>query len=77
MLYRPRSIPSVASKELEQAIGLISTDKSWFFPITKRWQREHAGEQLLRDYVSELKRYGISPVIVSGDIIEGTIPPFY
>jgi 3-oxoacyl-[acyl-carrier protein] reductase len=32
-----------------------------------------AGEQALRDYTSELNRSDISLVVVSGDVIEGTI----
>ncbi len=36
---------------------------------------KHAGEQALRDYASELNGWGISLVVVSGDIIEGTITP--
>lgn len=36
---------------------------------------KYAGEQALRDYASELKKWGISLVVVSGDMIEGTITP--
>lgn len=36
---------------------------------------KHAGEQALRDYTSELNRSDISLVVVSGDVIEGTITP--
>lgn len=36
---------------------------------------KHAGEQALRDYASELNGSGISLVVVSGDVIEGTITP--
>jgi 3-oxoacyl-[acyl-carrier protein] reductase len=36
---------------------------------------KHAGEQALREYASELNRSGISLVVISGDVIEGTITP--
>ncbi|MGC2659466.1 MAG: SDR family oxidoreductase [Bryobacteraceae bacterium] len=36
---------------------------------------KHAGEQALRAYASELAELGISLIIVSGDMIEGTITP--
>ncbi len=36
---------------------------------------KRAGEQALRNYASELNGSGISLVVVSGDIIEGTITP--
>lgn len=36
---------------------------------------KHAGETTLREYASELETKGISLVIVSGDVIEGTITP--
>ena len=36
---------------------------------------KHAGEKALREYISERADRGISLVIVSGDIIEGTITP--
>ena len=36
---------------------------------------KHAGETALREYASELGTAGISLVVVSGDIIEGTITP--
>jgi 3-oxoacyl-[acyl-carrier protein] reductase len=36
---------------------------------------KHAGEQALRDYISELNGSGISLVVVSGDVIEGTVTP--
>ncbi len=36
---------------------------------------KHAGERALRDYASELNDLGISLVVISGDIIEGTITP--
>jgi 3-oxoacyl-[acyl-carrier protein] reductase len=36
---------------------------------------KHAGEQALRGYASELNGSGISLIVVSGDVIEGTITP--
>ncbi len=36
---------------------------------------KHAGEQALRSYASELSELGVSLVIVSGDVIDGTITP--
>ncbi|HEX6546211.1 MAG TPA: SDR family oxidoreductase [Bryobacteraceae bacterium] len=36
---------------------------------------KYAGEQALRDYASELKGSDISLIVVSGDVIEGTITP--
>ena len=36
---------------------------------------KHAGEQALRKYAAELNGLGISFVVVSGDVIEGTITP--
>ena len=36
---------------------------------------KHAGEQALREYASELHGMGITLVVVSGDVIEGTITP--
>ena len=36
---------------------------------------KHAGEQALREYIPALERIGISLVVVSGDLIEGTITP--
>lgn len=36
---------------------------------------KRAGEQALRNYASELNGSGISLVVISGDIIEGTITP--
>jgi NAD(P)-dependent dehydrogenase (short-subunit alcohol dehydrogenase family) len=36
---------------------------------------KRAGEDALRSYASELARKGISLVVVSGDLIEGTITP--
>jgi NAD(P)-dependent dehydrogenase (short-subunit alcohol dehydrogenase family) len=36
---------------------------------------KHAGEQALRDYATELNGSGISLVIISGDVIDGTITP--
>lgn len=36
---------------------------------------KHAGEKVLREYASEIETAGISFVVVSGDIIEGTITP--
>jgi NAD(P)-dependent dehydrogenase (short-subunit alcohol dehydrogenase family) len=36
---------------------------------------KHAGERALREYASELAPQGITLVVVSGDVIEGTITP--
>jgi hypothetical protein len=36
---------------------------------------KHAGEHALRDYASTLSGSDISLVVVSGDVIEGTITP--
>lgn len=36
---------------------------------------KHAGEKALREYASEMGDRGISLVVVSGDVIEGTITP--
>ena len=36
---------------------------------------KHAGEKALREYASEMEDVGISLVVVSGDVIEGTITP--
>ena len=36
---------------------------------------KHVGEQALRDYAAQLNESGISLVVVSGDLIEGTITP--
>jgi len=38
-------------------------------------QSKHAGEAALRSYAAELAEKGISLVVVSGDLIEGTITP--
>ena len=36
---------------------------------------KHAGEESLRNYSAELSRMRVSLVVVSGDMIEGTITP--
>lgn len=36
---------------------------------------KHEGEKALRKYAAEIERSGISIVVVSGDVIEGTITP--
>lgn len=73
-----------ATKLMPQGGRIVFVTSHWahFYgemPVIAGYERvaksKHAGEQALRNYVSELNGSGISLVVVSGDVIEGTITP--